>query len=110
MSEIKVKKEAFSEILPVLRNELGNAYLDRLQWMMKIEILVHRKIMKTRDALIDEDHFDPDGALAAAIKKRKFLLERMLEDRQNSHDNADNDDENVNAFVPYGSKNELHYL
>ena len=23
---------------------------------------VHRKIMKTRDAFIDEDHFDPDEA------------------------------------------------
>ena len=38
--------------------------------------------MKTRDAFIAEDEFDPDEALVAAVKKRKFLLERMLEDRQ----------------------------
>ena len=102
------KKESFSEILPVLRKELGNVCLDRLQWMTEIKRdPVHRKIMKTRDALIDEDHFDPDEALAAAIKKRKFLLERMLEDRQHFPENDDNDD--VNAYEPYELKNEFYY-
>ena len=43
---------------------------------------VHRKIMKTKDAFVDEDDFEPDEALTAAIKKRKFLLERLLEDGQ----------------------------
>ena len=69
---------------------------------------VHRKIMKTRDAFIDKDHFDPDEALASAIKKRKFLLERMLEDRQHFPENDDND-EDVNAYEPYELKNELYY-
>ena len=43
---------------------------------------VNRKIMKTKDAFVDEDDVDPDEALIAVIKKRKFLLERLLEDRQ----------------------------
>ena len=43
---------------------------------------VHRKILKAKDAFVDEDDFDPDEALTAAIKKRKFLSERLLEDRQ----------------------------
>ena len=108
MSEIEEKKEAFSEILPVLRKELGNVYLDRLQWMIEIKRdPVHRKKMKTKDALIDEDHFDPHEALAAAIKKRKFLLERILEDRQHFPENDDNDD--VNAYEPYELKNEFYY-
>ena len=38
---------------------------------------VHRKIMKTKDAFVDEDEFDPDEVLAAAGRKRKFLLERI---------------------------------
>ena len=75
MSEIEAKKKDFSEILPVLRKELVNVYLDHLQWMTEMKRdPVHRKIMKTRDALIDEDHFDRDEALAAAIKMRKFTL------------------------------------
>ena len=52
--------------------------------------------MKTRDALVDEDHFDPNEAKAAVIKKRKFLLRRILEDKQHFTENDDND-EYVNA-------------
>ena len=48
-SEINAKKQAFSEILPEFRKELGNIYLDRLQWMSQMKRdPVHRKIMKTR--------------------------------------------------------------
>ena len=109
MSEIEAKKGAFSEILPVLRKELGMVYLDRLQWMTEMKRdPVHRKITKTRDALVNEDHFDPDEALAAAIKKRRFLLERMLGDRQHFPENDDND-EDVNAYKPYELKNEFYY-
>ena len=97
MSDIEGKKEAFSEILPLLRKELGNVYLERFQWKTEMKRdPVHRKIMKTRDALVDEDHFDPNEAKAAAIKKRKFLLKRMLEDKQHFTENDDND-EYVNA-------------
>ena len=47
---------------------------------------VHRKIMKTKEAFVGEDEFDPDEAVAAAVRKRKFLLERTLEDRQHFPD------------------------
>ena len=105
--EIDAKKQAFAAILPELRKELGDVYMDRLQWMSQLKRdPVHRKIMKTRDAFVADDEFDPDEALVAAVKKRKFLLERMLEDRQ--HFPEDDDDED-NACVPYGLKNELHY-
>ena len=97
MSDIEGKKEAFSEILPLLQKELGNVYLERFQWKTEMKRdPVHRKIMKTRDALVDEDHFDPDEAKAAAIKKRKFLLKRILEDKQHFTEKGDND-EYVNA-------------
>ena len=100
-SEIDAKKQAFAAILPELRKELGNVYMDRLQWMSQLKMNpVHRKIMKTRDALVADDEFDPDEALVAAVKKRKFLLERMLEDRQHFHDEDDEDEDN--ACVPYG--------
>ena len=107
-SEIDAKKQAFAAILPELRKELGNVYMDRLQWMSQLKRdPVHRKIMKTRDAFVADDEFDPDEALAAAVKKRKFLLERMLEDRQHFPDEDDNDEDN--AYVPDGLRNGLHY-
>ena len=41
---------------------------------------IHRKIMATRDDYVNNNMFDPDKAIAAAVKKRKFLLKRLLED------------------------------
>ena len=106
-SEIDAKKQAFSEILPELQKELGNIYLVRLQWMFEMKRdPVHRKIMKTKDAFVDEDEFDPDEALAAAVRKRKFLLKRMLEDRQHFPDEEDDDQDN--ACISYESRNDLH--
>ena len=100
-SEIDTKKQAFAAFLPELRREMGNVHMDRLQWMSQLKRdPVHRKIMKTRDAFVADDEFDPDEALVAAVKKRKFLLERMLEDRQHFPDEDDDDDED-NAYVPY---------
>ena len=98
-SKIDAKKQAFAAILPELRKELGNVYMDRLQWMSQLKRdPVHRKIMKTRDAFVADEEFDPDEALVAAVKKRKFLLERMLEDRQHFSDEDDEDEDN--ACVP----------
>ena len=42
---------------------------------------IHKKIMATREDYVDNDMFDPDEAIAAAVKKRKFLLKRLLEDQ-----------------------------
>ena len=40
---------------------------------------IHKKIMATRDNYENNDMFDPDEAITAAVKKRKFLLKRLLE-------------------------------
>ena len=37
--------------------------------------------MATREDYVNKDMFDPDEAIAAAVKKRKFLLKRLLEDQ-----------------------------
>ena len=43
--------------------------------------LIHIKIMAARNYFLDNDMFDPDEAIAAAVDKRKFLLKRLLEDQ-----------------------------
>ena len=43
---------------------------------------IHKKIMATRDDYVNNNMFDSDGAIAAAVKKRKFLLKRPLEDQE----------------------------
>ena len=91
MSELDAKKHAFSEILPELEKALRNIYIDRLHWMWDMKKdPTHKKIMETRKRLLEDDDFDEDEALTAAVKKRKFLLKRLLENRQNITDNSDN--------------------
>ena len=68
---------------------------------------VNAKNLSALEGIVADDEFDPDEALAAAVKKRKFLLERMLEDRQHFPDEDDNDEDN--AYVPDRLRNGLHY-
>ena len=42
---------------------------------------IHKKIIAKRDDYVNNDMFDPDEAIAAAVDKRKFLLKRLLEDQ-----------------------------
>ena len=54
---------------------------------------VHKKIMATKQRLVEDDSFDNEEALTAAVDKRKFLLRRMLEERLNFNKSNDEDDE-----------------
>ena len=80
--ESKAKQEAFEKILPVFQKELSDVYMDNLAWMKALKKdPIHKKIMATRDDYMNNNMFDPDEAIAAAVKKRKFLLKRLLEDQ-----------------------------
>ena len=83
--ESEAKQEAFEKILPVFQNEMGDVYMDNLAWMKSLKkdlICIHIKIMATRDDYMNNNMFDPYEAIAAAVKKRKFLLKRLLEDEE----------------------------
>ena len=73
--------KAYSLVQPKLQKELESVYLERLLWIRELRRdPIHRKIMKTRDDFVDNDDFDPEEALEAAVDKRKFLLKRLLKD------------------------------
>ena len=74
--------KAFEKTLPVFQKELGDVYMDNLAWMKTLKKdPTHKKIMATRDDYVDNKMFDSDEAIAAAVKKRKFLLKRLLQDQ-----------------------------
>ena len=78
--ESKAKEEAFEKTLPVFQKELGDVYMDNLAWMKALKKdPIHKKIMATQDDYVNNNMFDPDEAIAAAVKKRKFLLKWLLE-------------------------------
>jgi uncharacterized UPF0160 family protein len=77
--ENEAKDKAYLLILPKLRNDLQNIYLERLLWIRQLKRdLVHKKIMETRDVFVNDDNFDHREVLEVAIDKRKFLLERLF--------------------------------
>ena len=78
--ETKAKEEAFGQILPVFHKELGDVHMDNLAWTKALKKdPIYKKIKATRDDYVNNNMFDPDEARAAAVKKRKFLLKRLLE-------------------------------
>ena len=80
--ESEAKEEAFEKILPVFQKELSDVYMNNLAWMKAFKKdPIHNKIMATRDDYVNNKIFDQDEATAAAVKKRKFLLKRLLEDQ-----------------------------
>ena len=80
--ESAAKQKAFENVLPELQKEFADVYVDNLRWMKALKNdLVHRKIMETKETFANEDSFDSDEALSAAVDKRKFLLKQLLEDQ-----------------------------
>ena len=78
--ENKAKEEAFAQMLPVFQKELGDVYMDNLAWIKALKKdPIHKKIIATRDDYVNNSMFNPDEAIAAAVKKRTFLLKRLLE-------------------------------
>ena len=78
--EGEANQEAFAQILPVFQKELADVYFNNLAWMKALKKdPIHKKIMATREDYVNNNMFDPDEAIAAAVKKRIFLLKRLLE-------------------------------
>ena len=46
---------------------------------------IHKQIMTTKDAFVNDDNFDLKEALEAAIDKRKFLIKRFFSDTRPSN-------------------------
>jgi hypothetical protein len=89
LDEQSAKDKAFSNMLPKLQKELQNIYMERLVWMRRLKKdPVHKKIMHTKDALVENDDFDPEEALEA-VDKRKFLIRRLLKRYDSDEENDD---------------------
>ena len=91
LDEKSAIEKAYSNIFPQLQKELEGIYMERLLWMNQLKNdPVHKKIMQTKEAFVENDDFDPEEAIEAAIDKRKFLIKRIL---KNYIFNVEDDDE-----------------
>ena len=76
-AEETARSQAYHHILPQLQREARHIYLDKLKWIREMrKDPINRKVMETKQNFMDEDGFDGEEALEAAVKKRKFLLNR----------------------------------
>ena len=67
LDEQSAKDKAYSNILSKLQKELENISMERLLWMKQLKKdPVHKKIMHTKDALVENDDFDPEEALESS--------------------------------------------
>ena len=48
--------------------------------------------MQTKDAFVDNDDFDPEEAMEAAVNKRKIIIKRLLKDYSFTEENSDEDE------------------
>ena len=92
LDEQSAEEIAYSNVLPMLQKELESIYMERLLWMKQLENdPVHKKIMQTKDAFVDNDDFDQEEAMEAAVDKRKFLIKKLLKDYSFTEDSDDED-------------------
>jgi hypothetical protein len=75
--ENEAKDNSYFLILPKLRKDLLNIYLERLSQLKRDP--VHKKIMETRDVCVNDDNFDHREALEASIDKKIFILKDFSE-------------------------------
>ena len=72
LDEKTAGEEAYSNILSELQKEL-----ESIQWIQQLKKdPVHKKIMQTKDALVNDEDFNPEEAMEAAVNKRKFLIKK----------------------------------
>ena len=72
-----------NRMLPVYRKEVRNILLNKLEWMHEMKKdPYYRKIMKTRQDLMDINGYDWMEATEAAIHRRKFLLNKLSNEQE----------------------------
>ena len=92
LDEKSAGQKAYSDILPILQKDLESIYKNRLLWIKQLKSdPLHKKIMQTKNNLVDKDDFDSDEAMEAAVEKRKFLIKRLLKDYIFTEDSDDED-------------------
>ena len=94
------REAAYQDMFKLYRDEIGKQYLERVFWHndMKRDP-VHRKIKSTAKRLREDDEYEIDESWKYAFKKRKFLVDNVLND-YNPPSDEDSDDSMVQMLRP----------
>ena len=95
VDEQSAGEKAYFNVQPMLQKELESIYMELLLWIKQLEndpASAHKKIIQTKDAFVDNDDFDPEEAMEAAVNKRKFIIKRLLKHYSFTKENNDKDE------------------
>ena len=100
--------QASSLLLPAYRKRLRIFYLQYLKWYHALKTdPVHKKVMTTLRRFMDDDGMDFAEAAEAAISKRKYLLNRLIEYEDDYKENlSDNKSDEISHKA--GRKRKYH--
>ena len=100
--------QASSLLLPAYRKRLRIFYLQYLKWYHALKTdPVHKKVMTTLRRFMDDDGMDFAEAAEAAISKRKYLLNRLIEYEDDYKENlSDNESDEISHKA--GRKRKYH--
>ena len=80
MQKDDAELQATTLLLPAYRKRLRTFYLQSLKWYHVLKTdPVHKKVMTTLRRFMDDDEMDYAEAAEAAINKRIYLLNRLIE-------------------------------
>ena len=100
--------QASSLLLPAYRKRLRIFYLQYLKWFHALKTdPVHKKAMTTLRRFMDDDGMDFAEAAEAAISKRKYLLNRLIEYEDDYKENL-SDNESDEMSHKAGRKRKYH--
>ena len=100
--------QASSLLLPAYRKRLRIVYLQYLKWYHALKTdPVHKKVMTTLRWFMDDDGMDFAEAAEAAINKRKYLLNRLVEYEDGYKENL-SDKESNEISHKAGRKRKYH--
>ena len=100
--------QASSLLLPAYRKRLRIFYLQYLKWFHALKTdPVHKKVMTTLRRFMDDDGMDFADAAEAAISKRKYLLNRLIEYEDDYKENL-SDNESDEMSHKAGRKRKYH--
>ena len=72
--------KAFQHVKMDLLNEIANIFLDELNWVLQMKRdAIYQKLTKTACVVPDREDFGEEEAMQYALRKRKFLLEQLIE-------------------------------
>lgn len=79
-SEKTAEAMAHNELLGRYRKTLRERVVAQLLYIRKLrKHPIYRKIMSAKRALVDVDDYDEEEAIESAVKRRKFLLNRLIQ-------------------------------